>query len=100
MAALGEKITALRRRVDSADPTRALTRRERQVADLLSQGLTNRELAKRLFIAERTAENHVQHILSKLGMSNRSQLAVWAATKDEHALQVPGGRDIPTYGHI
>ncbi|HUR18926.1 MAG TPA: AAA family ATPase [Acidimicrobiales bacterium] len=85
MAALGEKITALVRRVEGADPTRALTKREREVADLLSQGLTNRELAKRLFIAERTAENHVQHILGKLGLSNRSQLAVWAATKDDQA---------------
>ena len=84
MAALGEKITSLRRRVERADPTRALTRREREVADLVSQGLTNRELAERLVIGERTAQNHVQHILTKLGLSNRSQLAVWAATKDDH----------------
>ncbi len=86
MAALSEKITALRRRVERADPTRALTRREREVADLVSEGLTNRELAERLVIAERTAENHVQHILTKLRLSNRSQLAVWAATRDEHAV--------------
>ena len=85
-AALSEKITALRTRVERADPTRALTRREREVADLVSQGLTNRELAERLVIAERTAENHVQHILVKLGLSNRSQLAVWAATTDEQAV--------------
>jgi DNA-binding NarL/FixJ family response regulator len=52
----------------------------------VSQGLTNREVAERLVIAERTAENHVQHILTKLGLSNRSQLAVWAATMDEHAV--------------
>ena len=86
MAALSEKITALRRRAERADPTRALTKREREVADLVSQGLTNRELAERLVIAERTAENHVQHILRKLGLSNRSQLAVWAATTDDHAV--------------
>ena len=86
MAALSEKITALRRQVEHADPTRALTRREREVAALVSQGLTNRELAERLVIAERTAENHVQHILIKLGLSNRSQLAVWAATTDERAV--------------
>ncbi|HVE93398.1 MAG TPA: LuxR C-terminal-related transcriptional regulator, partial [Acidimicrobiales bacterium] len=86
MAALSEKITALRRRVACADPTRALTRREREVADLVSQGLTNRELAERLVIAERTAENHVQHILTKLGLSNRSQLAVWAASMNENAV--------------
>ncbi|HEV2760757.1 MAG TPA: AAA family ATPase [Acidimicrobiales bacterium] len=86
MAALSEKITALRARSERADPTRALTRREREVADLVSQGLTNRQVAERLVIAERTAENHVQHILTKLGLSNRSQLAVWAATTDEHAV--------------
>jgi DNA-binding CsgD family transcriptional regulator/tetratricopeptide (TPR) repeat protein len=86
MAALGEKITALRRSASRADPTRALTRREREVADLVSQGLTNREVAERLVIAPRTAENHVQHILVKLGLSNRSQLAVWAATTDYRAV--------------
>ncbi len=84
MAPLRDKITVLRRQAAEADPGRALTRREREVADLVSQGLTNRELSTRLVIAERTAENHVQHILSKLGLSNRSQLAVWAATKDDH----------------
>jgi DNA-binding CsgD family transcriptional regulator len=86
MAALNEKISAARRRVERVDPRRALTRREREVADLVSRGLTNRELAERLVIAERTAENHVQHILIKLGLSNRSQLAVWAATTDEQSV--------------
>ncbi len=86
MGALKEKITDLRSRVERADPTRALTRREREVADLVSQGLTNRQLAERLVIAERTAQNHVQHVLTKLGLANRSQLAVWAATTDEHAV--------------
>ena len=86
MAALSERITALRGRAEGADPTRALTRREREVADLVSQGLTNRELAERLVIAERTAANHVQHILIKLGLSNRSQLAVWVAPPDDHAV--------------
>jgi DNA-binding NarL/FixJ family response regulator len=86
MAPLSEKITASRGQAAHIEPGRALTRREREVADLVSQGLTNRELASRLVIAERTAENHVQHILTKLGLSNRSQLAVWAATTDEHAV--------------
>ncbi len=85
MVPLTDKITALRGQAADAAPGRALTRREREVADLVSHGLTNRELAARLVIAERTAENHVQHILDKLGLSNRSQLAVWAATKDDHA---------------
>jgi DNA-binding CsgD family transcriptional regulator/tetratricopeptide (TPR) repeat protein len=55
----------------------ALTRREREIADLVAQGLTNRQIAKRLFLSERTAQNHVQHILDKLGLDNRSQVAVW-----------------------
>ncbi len=82
MAALSEKITALRGGVERTDPTRALTRREREVADLVSQGLTNRELAERLVIAERTAENHVQHILTKLGFTNRSQITAWVVARE------------------
>src|SRR5438552_2800152 len=60
--------------------TSELTRREREVAGLLAHGLTNREIAERLFIAERTAEHHVEQIRYKLGFHTRSQVAVWAAT--------------------
>jgi DNA-binding CsgD family transcriptional regulator/tetratricopeptide (TPR) repeat protein len=56
-----------------------LTRREREIAELVGRGLTNRQIADILHIAERTAENHVQHILTKLGFRNRSQIAAWAA---------------------
>ena len=56
-----------------------LTRRERQVADLVADGLTNREIASRLVLSERTAQNHVQHILDKLELPNRSQIAVWVS---------------------
>jgi DNA-binding CsgD family transcriptional regulator len=56
-----------------------LTRREREIAELIGRGLTNRQIADVLYIAERTAENHVQHILTKLGLHNRSQIAAWAA---------------------
>jgi DNA-binding NarL/FixJ family response regulator len=55
----------------------ALTRREREVAELIAQGMTNREIAARLYLAERTAQNHVQHILDKLNLPNRSRIAVW-----------------------
>ncbi len=54
-----------------------LTPREREVAELVGQGLTNRAIAERLFLSERTAENHVQHILTKLDLANRSQIATW-----------------------
>jgi len=59
--------------------TSELTRREREVATLLAQGLTNRQIAEKLFIAERTAEHHVEQIRYKLGFHTRSQAAVWAA---------------------
>ena len=52
-----------------------LTPREHEVAELVAQGLTNREIAERLVLSERTAQNHVQHILIKLSLSNRSQIA-------------------------
>jgi len=45
---------------------------------LIAQGLTNREIAEALAISERTASNHVQHILNKLGFSSRARIAVWA----------------------
>jgi DNA-binding CsgD family transcriptional regulator len=58
-----------------------LTRRELEVAELVGRGLTNREIAERLVLSERTAQNHVQHILTKLGLANRSQVAVWVNSR-------------------
>jgi DNA-binding CsgD family transcriptional regulator/tetratricopeptide (TPR) repeat protein len=54
-----------------------LTRRETEVARLVAEGLANQQIADRLVIARRTAEGHVERILSKLGFSNRSQIAAW-----------------------
>ncbi len=58
-----------------------LTPREREVADLVGAGQTNRQIAATLFISVRTAEKHVDRILSKLNLSNRSQLAAWTASR-------------------
>ena len=60
------------------DATLTLSQRERQVAKLLARGLSNREIATRLVISERTAEAHVEHIRSKLGVSSRGQVGLWA----------------------
>jgi len=57
----------------------ALSRREAEVAALVAGGLTNRQIGERLFISERTAENHVKHILTKLGFASRSQIAAWSS---------------------
>ncbi len=54
-----------------------LSSRELEVAALVAEGRTNREIASLLFVSERTAQTHVQHILTKLGFSNRSQIASW-----------------------
>ncbi len=55
----------------------ALTRRERQVAELVAEGLTNREIAESLVISQRTAEGHVERVLAKLGFGSRTQIAAW-----------------------
>jgi predicted ATPase/DNA-binding CsgD family transcriptional regulator len=54
-----------------------LTRRENQVADLIATGLPNREIAEILAISRRTVESHVEHILAKLNVSSRAQVAAW-----------------------
>jgi DNA-binding CsgD family transcriptional regulator len=63
----------------AAGPGGALTRKELEIAQLVSEGLTNREIADRLVISERTVDNHVQHILTKLDFHRRSQIAAWWA---------------------
>ena len=56
-----------------------LTPREREIAVLLAEGLSNKEIARRLVVALRTAEAHVEHILTKLGFTSRNQVAAWVA---------------------
>ncbi|MFE1593963.1 AAA family ATPase [Nocardia sp. NPDC058705] len=58
----------------------ALTPREREVAELVARGLTNHEIADALVLSDRTAQNHVQHILTKLGFAKRSQIAAWVSS--------------------
>lgn len=74
--ALGERESAPRPVLDSP-----LTRRETEVAELIAEGLTNQQIADRLVVALRTAEGHVERILSKLGFTSRSQVAVWAQSR-------------------
>lgn len=58
-----------------------LTRREREVAALVAQGKTNRDIADELILSERTAERHIANIMSKLGFNSRAQIAAWAVAK-------------------
>ena len=73
--------SALMNRIRSArrdDPLVQLSEQERAVFDLIGEGLTNREIAERLFLAEKTIKNYVSRLLSKLGMQRRTQAAVLA----------------------
>ncbi|MDG6109186.1 ATP-binding protein [Dactylosporangium aurantiacum] len=74
------ELSALRGRLGLGGPVagdQALTPREREVAVLLAEGLTNAELARRLYISPRTAAVHVSNILSKLNLESRTQIAAW-----------------------
>jgi non-specific serine/threonine protein kinase len=63
----------------SADAPVRLTPREREVARLVAQGLSNRQIAEQLVISKRTSDSHIEHILAKLGATSRAQIAVWVA---------------------
>jgi len=60
------------------DPLAALSEQERAVLELIGEGLTNREIGERMFLAEKTVKNYVSHLLAKLGMQRRTQAAVLA----------------------
>ncbi|MGW4339751.1 protein kinase domain-containing protein [Rhodococcus koreensis] len=63
----------------ATDSTVKLTKREQQVAELIGEGLTNKAIATKLVISERTAQGHVEHILQKLGFTSRARVAAWVA---------------------
>jgi predicted ATPase/DNA-binding NarL/FixJ family response regulator len=66
------------------DRSSTLTRRERQIADLLAQGLSNKEIAATLVISIRTAEGHVENVLAKLGFTSRARVAAWSTQQTEN----------------
>ncbi|HEX6348780.1 MAG TPA: LuxR C-terminal-related transcriptional regulator [Candidatus Dormibacteraeota bacterium] len=66
-----------------------LSRRELEVARLVADGLTNREIAGRLFISERTVDGHLEHVREKLGVNTRAQVAAWVVRQAEPAVQAP-----------
>ena len=71
---------AVQRIGDVPEPAGAdvLTRREREVVTLIAEGLTNAELAARLYISPKTAAVHVSNVLAKLHMASRTEVATWA----------------------
>ena len=77
------------------EPWRPLTVREFEVARLIADGLTNAAIAGQLTIAPKTASAHVEHILAKLGVTRRAEIAAWTASIDRPARPAPDGRSHP-----
>jgi DNA-binding NarL/FixJ family response regulator len=61
----------------------SLSEQERRILDLIAEGLTNRQIGERMYLAEKTVKNYVSNVLMKLGMSRRSEAAAYAARLDE-----------------
>jgi predicted ATPase/DNA-binding CsgD family transcriptional regulator len=74
--ARGETATA------PASAANPLTRREQEIAALVTMGLANREIAERLVLAKRTVDSHIEHIFAKLGFSSRAQVAAWVSRRE------------------
>jgi DNA-binding CsgD family transcriptional regulator len=76
-----DEAEAQRRRLAAGAPSSGggeLTARERQIVELVAEGLSNGEVAARLYISPKTASVHVSNILAKLGLANRVEIAAWA----------------------
>jgi two-component system response regulator DevR len=83
-------LTRLREGPPATDPRwEALSERERAVLALIADGLSNREIGARLFLAEKTVKNHVSRLLAKLQMQRRTQIAVFGAAMREQGVLPP-----------
>ncbi len=69
----------MRDQASHSDPLTGLTAQERRVLELIGEGLTNRQIGERLFLAEKTVKNYVSALFAKLGMERRTQAAAYAA---------------------
>lgn len=73
----------IRRGPEEDERLQHLTPQERRILDLLADGLTNRQIADQMFLAEKTIKNYVSNLLAKMGMSRRTEAAVYAARRAE-----------------
>ncbi|GGT89208.1 MULTISPECIES: response regulator transcription factor [Actinomadura] len=83
----------LRTRQEKNDPLKGLTEQERHILELIGEGLTNRQIGERLFLAEKTVKNYISNIFAKLGMSRRTQAAALAAQLKADGAHSRRGRD-------
>jgi DNA-binding CsgD family transcriptional regulator len=90
--ALEERTSQSAHRVDAAS-TGGLTPRELEVAGLIAEGMSNKSIAAKLVISQRTAEAHVEHIFGKLGFSSRTQVAAWVTEVRAADAETPSTTD-------
>ena len=88
-AATARVLERLRAGAPEDDKIAGLTDQERKLLDLLAQGLTNREIAAQMYLAEKTVKNYVSNLLAKMGMQRRTEAAVYAARLDERQRRRP-----------
>jgi DNA-binding NarL/FixJ family response regulator len=77
--AAGRVMARMRDQAAKADPLAGLSPQERTILELIGEGLTNRQIGERMFLAEKTVKNYVSSVFSKLGMERRTQAAAYAA---------------------
>lgn len=89
--------TVTRRKADADDPTADLTVSEKRIVELIGDGLSNRQIAEALGVAEKTVKNHVTAILGKMGLQRRTQVAAWVAGQRSSAWRA--GEETSRTGH-
>ena len=73
--------TVTRHKARHDDPTDGLTPSELRVVELIGEGMSNREIAERLGVVEKTVKNHITSVLAKMGLQRRTQVAAWVASR-------------------
>jgi DNA-binding NarL/FixJ family response regulator len=77
--AASQLMARLRDAAPKRDPLAELTDKERKILELIGEGLTNRQIGERIFLAEKTVKNYISTLFAKLGMERRTQAAAYAA---------------------
>jgi DNA-binding NarL/FixJ family response regulator len=78
------KVMARMRQAERSDPLAKLSAQERRILELIGEGLTNRQIGERMYLAEKTVKNYVSGLFAKLGMERRTQAAAYASRIFEH----------------
>jgi DNA-binding NarL/FixJ family response regulator len=85
--AAGQLMARLRDAATKHDPLEGLTKQERRILELIGEGLTNRQIGERMYLAEKTVKNYVSALFQKLGMERRAQAAAYAARIFDEPIQ-------------